>query len=117
MEENRKALLLKWLKKKINKPDEDIDFLLKRVISHFLNYTNLSKVPKEADVLIYDMAISLATDEGLIAFDSKVKQIKRGDTAITYGDSKVLSSFFSGYETRLNHFRTLNIPKVGGKSE
>ncbi len=112
MEKVRRNLVLKQLKKKINKPEEDIDFLLERTIRNFLNYTNLSKVPKEADLLIYDMAISLASDEGFVANKDKVKQIKRGDTAITYADSSGgLSSFFSAFETRLNHFRTLNVPR------
>ncbi len=117
MEEELKSLVLNRIKKKINNPNEDVEFLLERVIRYFLSYTNLSKVPDEADILIYDMAISLAKDEGVIVVNEKVKQIKRGDTSITYEDSKSLSSFFNAFKTRLNHFRTLNIPKEGKKYE
>ncbi len=116
MDNRRRSLLESRLRSKLLNKDVDIDinFIIDRTLSYFLNFTNLSEVPSEADILIYDMAIRMMTDDGALEDDSKdVKQIKRGDTTITYADDSRSQSFFNDFYSRLIHFRTLNIPKEG----
>ncbi len=112
MEKLRRVELEGRLRKRFKNTDIDIDFLIQRVIAYFLNFTSLSEVPKEADILIYDMAVRMMVEEGVLGDNSKdVKQIKRGDTTITYADDSSVKPYFNDFTSRLIHFRTLNIPK------
>ncbi len=113
MTEVRRQKLLKRLKQKVKNNEIDLEFYLDRSENHFLTYCNRSDVPKNADFLIYDLVISLLKAEGIIKKEDGIKQVHRGDTTITYKDTKGEVSVFDEFKNRLNKFRKLNLVTKG----
>lgn len=88
---------------------------IKRAVDKVLIYCNREDVPKQLEGTIVQIAEDMMKADGMIPSDKEVASINRGDTAISYFDSsskqKTAVDFMKNYESTLNHFRKMNLPK------
>lgn len=90
----------------------------KRAVNRILIHCNREDLPE----LLEDTAALIAEDmirEDLIKLPEKeVVSISRGDTAISYKSDtsrKQTVDFMRNYETTLNRYRKINLPKSSGR--
>ncbi|MDO4772988.1 MAG: hypothetical protein Q4A72_05470 [Bacillota bacterium] len=109
MENLRRQKLAEKLAKRLSNQDmENITESIDRACDFMRNFCGREDIPPAADFLIFDMAIELlksGTSE-----ERRVKEISRGDTKISYEESKTgLSSVFGNFSDRLIRFRKLGL--------
>lgn len=105
---------------KINESQErKIRRYVKRAVDKILIYCCREDLPTQLEGTAAQMAEDLLKADGVAESGGSVATITRGDTSISYRDDSAsqtgLAEFVKNYETSLNHFKKMRLPKGEGE--
>lgn len=83
--------------------------LSERAIAIFLDKTFRNKVPKYAELLIFDISIMLSKFYSEFSTKDNIKTIKEGDVSITFNDESNLEKELLAFEGRLSKYKVFKM--------
>ncbi len=88
---------------------------VKRAVDRILIYCNREDLPQQLMGIAAQMAEDMLKADMVVQSGKDVASINRGDTAISYRDNSgsqmAAINFMKNYESSLNHFKKMNLPK------
>ena len=86
-----------------------------RAVDKILIYCNREDLPERLETTAVQMAEDMLKADSVIESSQEVASIQRGDTTISYrdgsGKQKASVDFMKNYESSLNRFKKINLPK------
>lgn len=88
---------------------------IRRVVDKILIYCNRDDLPEQLFSIVVQIVEDILKADGGKNSEKEVASITRGDTAISYRDGsanqKATLDFMKNYQTSLNRFKKMNLPK------
>jgi len=88
---------------------------VRRAVDKILIYCNREDLPEKLLSTVVQITEDMLKADLVKSGDKDVASIERGDTAISYrdgsGNQKATVDFMKNYETTLNRFKKMNLPK------